>query len=79
MFGGCPALEALGNLADWALERLLVFVFLNNEVVTVGRGTFNVVSRVASLHNHFPLKSLPSLKILLVQKPFKVIFCRKWG
>ena len=79
MFGGCPALEALGNLANWALERLLVFVLLSDEVVTVGRGTFNVVSRVASLHNHFPLKSLPSLKILLVQKPFKVIFCRKWG
>ena len=79
MFGGCPALEALGNLADWAFERLLVFVLLSDEVVTVGRGTFNVVSRVASLHNHFPLKSLPSIIILLVQKPFKVILCRKWG
>ena len=66
MFGGCPALEALGNLANWALERLQVFVLLSDEIVTVGRGTFNVVSWVASLHNHFPLKSLPSLKILLV-------------
>ena len=66
MFGGCPALEALGNLADWTFERLLVFVLLNDEVVTVGRGTFNVISWVASLHNHFPLESLPFLIILLV-------------
>ena len=70
-----PALEALGYLTDWALESLLILVLLSDKVVTVGRGAFKVVSRVASLHYHFPLKSLPPVKILLVQKQFQVVFC----
>ena len=68
--GGFTTLKALSYLADWAFERLLVFVLLSKKVVTVGRRAFKVVSWVASLHNHFPLKSLPFVEILLVQKRF---------
>ena len=74
MASGTSALEAVSNFAGWALVVLQVLVLERAEVVAIIGAAFEVASRVAGLHNHFPFKSLPPVHVLLVQKHFEVIF-----
>ena len=67
------AFEAMGHFAGRALMILQVLVLKGAEIVAVVRAAFEVASWVTSLHNHFPLKSLPSFHLLLVQEHFEVI------
>ena len=72
--GSTSALEAMGHFAGRALVILKVLVLKDAEVVAVVCAAFKVASWVAGLHNHFPLKSLPSVHFLLVQEHLEVIF-----
>ena len=74
MAGGTSALETVSNFARWALVILKVLVFHGAEVVAVVGAAFEVASWVAGLHNHFPLKSLPSVHFLLVQEHLEIVF-----
>ena len=68
MSSGRPTFEAVGDFAVRALVILYVCIFEHDEVVTVVCAAFKVVSRVAGLHNHLPLESLPFIKLLLAQE-----------
>ena len=74
MAGGTSALEAMRDFAARALVILQVLVFKDAKVVAVVCAAFEVASWVAGLHNHFPLKSLPSVHFLLVQEHLEIVF-----
>ena len=71
---GASAFEAVSDFAGRALIVLQVLVLHWAEVVAAIRAALEVASWVAGLHDHFPLKSLPSVKHLLVKEDFEVVF-----
>ena len=74
MADGASALEAVSDFAGRALVRLQALVLEGAEIVTVVRAALKVGSGIAGLHDHFPLKSLPPVELLLVQEDFEVVF-----
>ena len=74
MAGSRPAFEAVSDFTVRALVILYVCILKRAKVVAVVCTAFKVSSRVAGLHNHFPLESLPSFKLLLAKEHLEVIF-----
>ena len=77
MSGGTVASEAMSNFALGALEVLLFEEIPDKEVIAVGHWALEVAPRIACLHDHLPLESLPLCEILFAQEDFEVVFGRE--